>query len=66
MPLKSKKENRKDILKLAKEGRELHDYLIHIANLMVDPKKHDLTEREIITIQARCYKYLETNRRECQ
>ncbi len=47
MNLTSKKNNRKDILKLAKEGRELHDYLVHIAKILLEPKKNDLSEREV-------------------
>jgi len=47
MYLKSKKESRKDIRALCKQGKELFDYLVHLSEILVDPPKHDIHEREI-------------------
>lgn len=47
MNLKSKKESRKDIRALSKQGKELYDYLVHLSEILVDPPAHDLHEREM-------------------
>tara|TARA_R110002012_G_scaffold313722_2_gene525564 strand:+ start:10370 stop:10681 length:312 start_codon:yes stop_codon:yes gene_type:complete len=47
MQLKTKKQNRKDIKEIAKNSKQLFDYLIHVCNILIDPPSHDSHEREI-------------------
>jgi hypothetical protein len=52
MSLKTKKENRKDIREIAKNSKELFDYLLHLTEILIDPKAHDVSEREIHEFQT--------------
>ena len=47
MPLTTTKKNRNDIKEIAKHSKELFDYMLHICNILADPPKYKLHEREM-------------------
>ena len=44
---KTKKKNREDIKEIAKNSKDMFDYLFHICNVLIDPTSHHVEEREI-------------------
>ena len=44
---KTIKKNREDIKEIAKNSKDMFDYLFHICNVLIDPTSRQLQEREI-------------------
>ncbi len=47
MRLTTKKKNREDIKAIASNSKEMFEYLLHISDILIDPSKHGVGEREI-------------------
>jgi hypothetical protein len=47
MCITTKKKNREDIKEIAKNSREMFEYLLHVCNVLIDPKSHEVREREM-------------------
>jgi hypothetical protein len=47
MQLTTTKNNRKEIKEIAKQSNEMYKYLMHICNVLYEPKKFKLSDREV-------------------